>query len=365
MAVTTSPRSRDAIFRPVEVGETLLANRIVMAPMTRNRMGPGLAPGPANVRYYEQRATAGLIITEATQVSGDAQGSAATPGLYSDEQVAGWRRVTDAVHARGGKIFVQLWHTGAVSHTSFHNGNPPPAPSVIDADARVFVEGRGFVEPSRSRALSSDEIPLIIRDFANACRRADEAGFDGVELHAAHGYLIDGFLRDGSNTRTDGYGGSIENRARFLLEIVEACSGQIGSGRLGVRIAPVSPTNGAHDSDPQRLFEHVVEGLEPFALAFIEVVEGATGGPRDYAPLDYSGLRRRFSGTWMVNNGFDRAMATDAVSSGRADLVSFARPFIANPDLVERLRFDLPLAEIDVATTYGQGEAGYTDYPAQ
>ncbi len=357
------PRGPDAIFKPVRIGAMSLANRIVMSPMTRSRADEGLAPTAMNAEYYAQRATAGLIITEATQISAEAQGYIDTPGLYTDAQVRGWREVTDAVHARGGKIVVQLWHTGRVSHTSFHGGNPPPAPSAVRANARVFVSNEGFIETSMPRALELDEIPRIVEDFRQSCRRAMEAGFDGVELHGAHNYLIDAFLRDESNLRTDRYGGSIENRARFLIEVTEACVAEIGADRLGVRLAPVSPANGGHDSDPQPLFEHVVERLNPFGLAFLDIVEGATGGPRDNAPFDYAALRARFDGAWMVNNGYDRAMAIEAIASGAADLVAFGRPFIANPDLVARLKLNAPLAELNPETTYGKGPAGYIDYP--
>jgi N-ethylmaleimide reductase len=316
-----------------------------------------------NADYYAQRATAGLIITEATQISAEAQGYIDTPGLYTDAQIRGWKNVTDAVHAKGGKIFVQIWHTGRVSHTSFHGGNPPPAPSAVLANARVFVANEGFIETSTPRALDLSEIPRIIEDFRQTCRRAIEAGFDGVELHGAHGYLLDAFLRDESNRRTDRYGGSIENRARLLIEVTEACVAEIGGDRLGIRLAPVSPANGAHDSNPQPLFELVVEQLNPFGLAFLDIVEGATGGPRDNAPFDYDALRDRFDGAWMVNNGYDRDMAIAAIASGAADLVAFGRPFIANPDLVRRLRENLPLAAFDPVTTYGKGAAGYIDYP--
>jgi N-ethylmaleimide reductase len=359
-----TPRPQDAIFQPAQIGAIVVANRIVMSPMTRSRADERLAPTAINAEYYAQRAGAGLIITEATQVSAHAQGYIDTPGLYTDEQVAGWKAVTDAVHAKGGKIVVQLWHTGRVSHVSFHGGRPPVAPSPIRANAKVFVAGEGCTDTSTPRALEIDEIPGIIADFRQSCRRALEAGFDGVELHGAHGYLLDAFLRDGSNQRTDSYGGAIENRARLLIEVMEACAAEIGGGRLGIRLSPVSPANDSHDSDPQPLFEYVVERINPLGLAFIDIVEGATGGPRDNAPFDYDALRDRFDGAWMVNNGYDRDMAITAIASGAADLVAFGRPYIANPDLVRRLRDNLPLAESDPVTTYGKGPAGYTDYPA-
>lgn len=357
--------SARALFEPMRVGAFNLANRIVMAPLTRNRAGMGLVPGPFAAEYYAQRASAGLIIAEATQISAQAQGYANTPGCYTDEQVRGWKRVTDAVHAKRGTIVVQLWHTGRVSHTSFQkDGQAPVGPSAIRAKTKTFLAGQGFVDASMPRALELGEIPGIIEDFRHASSRAIEAGFDGVELHGAHGYLLDAFLRDGTNHRTDAYGGSIENRARLLFEVAKACADGIGAKRLGVRISPVSTAGNSRDSHPQALFNHVVEGLNPLGLAYLHVVEGETGGDRDSIAFDYSALHERFDGVWMVNNGYDRQMAIDAVASGRADLVSFGRPFIANPDLVERLRTDAPLNKLmGQETFYGGGAHGYTDYP--
>jgi N-ethylmaleimide reductase len=336
-----------------------------MAPLTRNRAGPGLVPGEFAAEYYAQRATAGLIIAEATQISAQAQGYADTPGCYTDAQVIGWKKVTDAVHAKGGIIVVQLWHTGRVSHTSFQkDGQAPVGPSAIRARTKTFLAGQGFVDASMPRALDLDEIPGIIEDFRYASTRAIEAGFDGVELHGAHGYLLDAFLRDGTNHRTDAYGGSIENRSRLIIEVAVACAKAIGAGRLAVRISPVSTAGDSRDSHPQTLFNHVVERLSPFGLAYLHVVEGETGGARDSIPFDYDVLHSCFDGVWMVNNGYDRQMAIDAVGSGRADLVSFGRLFIANPDLVERLSENAPLNQLmDQRTFYGGGAHGYTDYP--
>ena len=315
MPRTYQTRSPQALFERADVGALQLYNRIVMAPLTRNRAGPGLVPSALAAEYYRQRASAGLIIAEATQISAQAQGYMDTPGCYTEAQVSGWGKVTDAVHAEGGTIVVQLWHTGRMSHTSFHGGQPPVGPSAIRANAKVFIDGEGFVDCSTPRALELDEIPGIVADFRHASLRAMDAGFDGVELHGAHGYLLDAFLRDGTNHRTDGYGGSIANRARL-------------------------------------------------GLAYVHVVEGDTGGARDNPPFDYTALRDHFDGAWMVNNGYDRAMALDAVASGRADLVSFGRAFIANPDLVARLRQNAALNPLmDAATLYGGGAHGYTDYP--
>lgn len=363
--MSSTADSHPFLFDPVQVGDIACANRIVMSPMTRARAGEGLAPVALNAEYYAQRASAGLIITEATQISVEAQGYIDTPGLFTPEQVAGWRKVVEAVHAKGGKIVVQLWHTGRMSDNEFQpGGRAPGAPSAIRANnAKIFTAARGYTDPAMPRALEIAEIAQIVDDFRQTARRAVEIGFDGVEIHGAHGYLLDSFLRDGPNKRTDRYGGPIENRARFLLEVVQACVDEIGPTRLGVRLAPVSPAGDSFDSNPQPLFEYVVEKLNAMRIAFLDIVEGATGGPRDFAPFDYEALRRKYDGVWIVNNGYDRAMAIDAVASGRADLVAFGRPFISNPDLVRRLKDDLPLAENDPVTTYGKGAEGYTTYP--
>jgi N-ethylmaleimide reductase len=330
----SSPKA-DTLFDPLMVGAISLANRIVMAPLTRNRAALGLVPGPFAAEYYAQRATAGLIIAEATQVSAQAQGYADTPGCYTDGQVAGWREVADAVHAKGGKMVVQLWHTGRVSHTSFQkDGGAPVGPSAIRAKTKTFVADQGFVDVSMPRALDLAEIPGIVADFRNAASRAIEAGFDGVEIHGANGYLLDAFLRDGSNHRTDRYGGSVENRARLLIEVTEACAAEIGADRLGVRIAPVTTAGDSRDSNPQALFNQVVEALNHVGPAYIHVIEGDTGGARDNIPFDFAALHDRFDGVWMVNNGYDRTMAMDAVAEGRADLVSFGRLFMARVPLL-------------------------------
>ncbi len=358
-------RAPEALFQPAQIGDIAVKNRIVMSPMTRARAGDGLEPVALNAEYYAQRATAGLIITEATQVSVEAQGYIDTPGLFTPGQVRGWKEVNAAVHATGGKIVVQLWHTGRMSHTSFQpGGRAPAAPSAIRANSKVFVAGEGFTDTSTPRALELGELPQVIDDFRSTCAKALEAGFDGVEIHGAHGYLLDSFLRDGANHRADAYGGGIENRSRLLLEVTEACAKEIGGGRLGIRLSPVSPAGDSHDSNPQPLFEHIVERLNPMGLAFIDIVEGATGGPRDNAPFDYAALHDRYDGAWMVNNGYTREMALGAIAGGEADFVAFGRPFIANPDLVRRLKENLPLTDLDPATTYGKGAPGYTTYSA-
>ena len=300
------------------------------------------------------------------------------PGLYAPEQIEGWKRVTQAVHEAGGKIVVQMWHVGRISHTSLQpDGGAPVAPSAIRANAKTYIlnpDGSGaFVETSEPRALKLEELPGIVEDYRKAARAAIEAGFDGVELHAANGYLIDQFLRSGTNHRSDAYGGAIENRARLLFEVMDAITAEIGARRTGIRISPVTPANDASDDQPQPLFDYVAKKLGGYDLAYVHVIEGATGGARDYqqgsAPFDYAALKAAYrdgggKGAWMANNGYDRALAMQAVESGAADLVAFGKPFISNPDLVRRLREDAPLNPFDKDTFYGGGEHGYIDYPA-
>ncbi|MFG1265999.1 alkene reductase [Xanthobacter aminoxidans] len=356
--------SATSLFEPFRLGNLTLPNRIVMAPLTRNRAAAGFVPGDLAPQYYAQRADAGLLVTEASQISQQGQGYQDTPGIYSDAQVAGWKKVTDAVHAKGGRIFIQLWHVGRVSHTSLQpNGGAPVAPSALTAASKTFVNN-GFAETSAPRALELSEIPGIVADYRRAAANAIKAGFDGVEVHGANGYLIDQFLKDGSNHRTDAYGGSIENRARFLLEVMDAVIAEIGAARTGLRLSPVSPANGISESNPQALFNHVIDELEKRHPVYIHVVEGATGGPRDVAPdFSFEELRKRYSGAWMVNNGYNLALANAVLAQGKADLVAFGKPFISNPDLVERLRRDAPLNELDQNTLYGGGAKGYVDYP--
>lgn len=359
-----------SLFDPARFGDIATRNRIVMAPLTRNRAGPGRTPTELMRLYYEQRAGAGLVVTEATQISPEGQGYLDTPGLYSDEQVQRWRRITDSVHAQGGRIVVQLWHVGRISHVSLLPGGQQPVSSTARAANGKTFTAKGFEPVSAPRALRSEELPRIVDDYCSAARKALAAGFDGVEVHAANGYLLEQFLRDSINDRSDDYGGRRENRVRLLAEVMAAVSAEIGGGRTGVRLSPVTPANDAgQDSDPQALFEHVVDRLAPLGLAFVHVIEGATGGSREVAPFDYEALRVRFKranpqAAWIVNNGYTREMALAAVESGRADLVAFGRPFIANPDLVERLRSGAPLATGQRETFYGGGAEGYTDYPA-
>ena len=357
------------LFDPIRIGDIELATRIVMAPLTRNRAGPGQVPSPLMAQYYAQRAHpatgAGLIVSEATQISPEAQGYLDTPGIYNTAQVAGWRLVTDAVHAQGGRIVAQLWHVGRISHVSLQPGGQAPVSSTArTAISKTFIAG-GFADVSAPRALRTDEIAGVVAQYRHATLMAMEAGFDGVEVHGANGYLIEQFLRDSINDRGDIYGGSIVNRCRFLLEVMQAVTGAIGGGRTGLRLSPVTPASGADaDSNPQALYEHALTQVAPMKLAYLHVVEGATGGPRDIAPFDYAALRAKFPGAWMVNNGYDRAMALQAVASGAADLVAFGKAFIANPDLGRRLREDAPLNALDANTLYGGGAEGYTSYPA-
>ncbi len=353
------------LFQPVRLGDLTLANRIVMAPLTRARAGAGDVPGPLNAEYYAQRAGAGLIVSEATNISRQGKGYAFTPGIWSAEQVEGWRLVTSAVHARGGRIFLQLWHVGRISHPSLQAGGAlPVSASAVRPEGQAFTE-TGFQPFVTPRALETDEIAGIVEDYRQATRNALAAGFDGVEIHGANGYLIDQFLRDKTNRRTDRYGGSIENRTRLLDEVVAAVVSVAGGARTGIRFSPLSPSNDIADSDPRPLFLAAVERLNPYHLAYLHIVEGATQGPREVAGgFDLQELRRAFNGLYMANNGYDLALAADARRRGLADLIAFGRPFIANPDLVERLRRGLKLTEPDRATFYGGDAHGYTDYPA-
>lgn len=351
------------LFEPYALGHLTLANRIVMAPLTRNRAGKGFVPSEFAPEYYGQRASAGLLISEATQISQQGQGYQDTPGIYSPAQIDGWRAVTDAVHAKGGRIFAQLWHVGRISHVDLQpDGGAPVAPSALRAESKTFVNN-SFVDVSEPRALELEELPGIINDFRQAAANAIAAGFDGVEIHGANGYLLDQFAKDGANLRDDAYGGSIVNRARLLLEVASAVASEIGPQSTGIRISPVSPANGITSSDPQAQFDYIVDQLSALDLVYLHVVEGATGGPRDVAPFDYAGLRRRFKNTYIANNGYDLALAKQQLAENKADLFAFGRPFIANPDLVERLKTGAPLAELDPNTLYGGGAAGYIDYP--
>ena len=358
------------LFEPIHVGHIDCANRIAMAPLTRNRAAPGQVPTSLMATYYAQRASAGLIITEATQISPTGQGYLDTPGIYNAAQISGWRSIANAVHGQGGKLVMQLWHVGRISHASLlPDGQQPVSSTSRRARTKTFT-AKGFEDVSAPRALRLDELPGIVRDFRQAARNAMDAGCDGVEVHGANGYLLEQFLRDSINDRTDDYGGPPEHRIRLAVEVMTAIAAEIGPGRTGLRLSPVTPANDAgQDSNAQGLFNLLLDRLAPLKLAFIHVIEGATGGARDVVSFDYAALRGRFKvghvhGAWIVNNGYTRSMAVDAVASGTADMVAFGRPFISNPDLVSRLRLDAPLAALDADTLYGGGAAGYTDYPA-
>lgn len=365
------------LFEPCQAGQLQLASRIVMAPLTRNRAPQALA-NALMAEYYAQRANpatgAGLIITEATAISHQGQGYADVPGIWSAEQVKAWQAVTKAVHAKGGKIVVQLWHVGRISHTSLQpNGQAPVAPSAIVAKSKTVLIESGvpsFVPTSAPRALELAEMPGIVADYRRAAKNAIDAGFDGIEVHAANGYLIDQFLRANSNHRTDAYGGDIENRSRLLKEVMLAVSQEIGGGRCGIRISPVTPANDASDPSPQALFEHVASFLGSLSLAYVHTIEGSTGAARDFqqgeAPFDYMALKNAYQqggghGAWMLNNAYDRALADQAIADG-ADLIAFGKSFIANPDLAARLKQNGPYNTPDRATFYGGLAAGYTDY---
>ena len=350
-----------------------------MAPLTRNRAPQALA-NALMAEYYAQRANpatgAGLIITEATAISHQGQGYADVPGIWSAEQVKAWQAVTAAVHAKGGKIVVQLWHVGRISHTSLQpNEQAPVAPSAIVAKSKTVLIENGvprFVPTSMPRALELAEMPGIVSDYRRAAKNAIDAGFDGIEVHAANGYLIDQFLRADSNHRTDAYGGSIENRTRLLKEVMLAVCQEIGGGRCGIRISPVTPANDASDSSPQALFEHVASCLGTLDLAYVHTIEGSTGAARDFqqgaTPFDYGALKKSYQqsgghGAWMLNNGYEKALADQALANG-ADLIAFGKAFIANPDLAARLKQNGPYNTPDRSTFYGGLAAGYTDYPS-
>jgi N-ethylmaleimide reductase len=353
------------LFSPIQLGPYALPNRIVMAPLTRNRAGAGNVPGPLNATYYTQRASAALIISEATQVSPQGVGYPATPGIHSPEQIAGWQLVTDAVHQQGGRIFLQLWHVGRISHPSLQpDGQLPVAPSAIAAtgEAMTYEGMKPFVTP---RALETEEIPGIVEQYRQASKNALTAGFDGVEVHGANGYLLDQFLRDGTNQRTDQYGGSIENRARLLLDVTRAVVEVWGADRVGVRLSPSGTFNDMRDSDPKATFGYAVTALNAFNLAYLHLLEPSEADLRHGGtPVPTSYFRPLYDGLLMVNWDYDQAKAEVAIANGNADLVSFGKLFIANPDLPERFRAGAPLNQPDPDTFYGGGAKGYTDYPA-
>ncbi|WP_215396719.1 alkene reductase [Rheinheimera oceanensis] len=356
----------NTLFEPIFAGDIALKNRVVMAPMTRTRAGEDGIPKAMHAKYYAQRASAGLIITEGANISPQGRGYAGTPGIWNAQQAQGWAAVTEAVHANNGKIVLQLWHVGSLSHVSLQRGGASPVgPSGIRAGGTVYT-AEGAVEPSVPRALATEEMKDIVAQYRAAAQLAKEAGFDGVEIHAANGYLLDQFLRDSTNRRQDSYGGSIENRSRLSVEVTQAIVDVWGAGRVGIRLSPISTQLGdtALDSDVMATYGYLIEKLNGFGLAYLHFVEGITGGSRANPPgIDLDALGRKFNGIFIGNNGYDIELARQRIEDGLVDLVAFGRPFISNPDLVERLRGNLPLTPADPSTFYGDSEKGLTDWP--
>jgi N-ethylmaleimide reductase len=353
------------LFTPIDVGPYTLKNRLVMAPLTRCRAGADGVPSEIMAEYYGQRATAGLIISEATCVSPQGLGYMNTPGLWNGAQVAAWNRVTQAVHDRGGRLFCQLWHVGRISHPDLQpDGALPVAPSAIRPAGQVYTP-TGLKDYVTPRALELDELPGIVHQYRVAASNAIAAGFDGVEVHAANGYLLDEFLRDGANQRADAYGGSLENRARLLLEVLDAVTDAVGAARVGVRLSPIQPFNDMRDADPEGHFRRLLEWLAPLGLAYLHVTELGKDAPGAAGPyFDPKSLRALWPGVFMCNHGYDASSAEAVIASGGADLVAFGTLYIANPDLAERIKTGAPLNSPDPSTFYMGGERGYTDYPA-
>jgi N-ethylmaleimide reductase len=361
--------STTTLFAPLKIGELTLRNRVVMAPMTRNRASAdGLVQGPLNATYYEQRAGAGLIVTEASQVLQQGQGYPLTPGIYSDAQVEGWRHVTDAVHAKGGRIFLQLWHVGRISHPAFQpNGVLPVSSSAIAPNGITAFTPAGPQSIRTPRALELREIPGIIDGYRRGAINAKRAGFDGVEIHGANGYLLDQFLRDGVNQRTDEYGGPVENRARLGLEVAQAVIDVWGGERVGYRVSPSSTFNDMRDSNPHATFGYMAQELSKLGIGYLHTIEPTEADYRHGLPqkdgVHASYLRERFDGVLITNGGFTAERAQEYLAAGHADAIAFGVPFLANPDLPERLRRGAPLNVPDPSSFYGGTEKGYTDYP--
>lgn len=356
--------SSPSLFDPIKLGAINAPNRIIMAPLTRGRATREHVPTPLMIDYYAQRASAGLIISEATGISQEGLGWPFAPGIWTDEMVEGWKPVTDAVHRKGGRIVLQLWHMGRIVHPDFLGGAAPVSASATTAPDMAHTY-QGKQPYAQARPLEISEIPRLLEDYAHATRNALRAGFDGVQIHAANGYLIDQFLRDGSNLRTDEYGGSPENRVRLLREVTQTVAGEAGVERTGVRLSPNGDSQGVIDSDPASVFNLAAQALDEIGIAFLELREpgpdgtfGRTDQPRQ-SPL----IRQHFKGPLILNSDYDKARAAADLAAGRADAISFGRPFIANPDLPERLSVDAPLAQPPMATWYSQGPEGYVDYP--
>lgn len=359
------------LLTPIHLGALALKNRVIMAPLTRMRAADVDVPGELAAQYYSQRASAGLIISEAAQISNLGKGYPATPGIYSDAQVAGWKKVTEAVHAKDGKMVCQLWHVGRISHSSLHpTEGLPVAPSAIAPSGKVYTSSWQLAEYETPRPLTSVEIPALIQDYVHAAKQAKAAGFDGVEVHGANGYLLDQFLHDGSNKREDQYGGSVENRCRLLLEVLHAVIGVWGAERVGVRLSPYGTFNDMSDGDTKGLFSYLIEQLNPLGLSYLHLIEpratlaGGTDKVKEDQPSTSALFRPLFKGKIIAAGGFDREGAEAFVSSGQADAVAFGRFFISNPDLPERLAMNAPLAPYDRSTFYGGDAKGYVDYPA-
>ncbi|TGE16100.1 alkene reductase [Hymenobacter elongatus] len=356
------------LFTPFTMGALTLPNRLVLAPMTRSRAkNDGSVPTDSTVEYYTQRASAGLLITEGSQISPQGVGYIYTPGIYSAAQVAGWKKVTDSVHAAGGRIFMQIWHVGSISHPTFHNGELPVAPSAVKPTNVQAFTGRGMEEIPTPRALETAEVKAIVEDFRRAAENAKAAGFDGVEIHGANGYLVDQFIQDGTNQRTDEYGGSVENRARFALEVVQAASAVFGADRVGIRLSPTGAVGGINDSDRLATFSYVTEQLNKLGLAYLHVIEALPGHPMAAQPGQEPvgpHLRKIFTGPFLLNGGYTQQTAEAALENKEADMIAFGIPYIANPDLVERYQQGAALNTPDPATFYGGDDEGYIDYPA-
>ena len=350
------------LFRQAELGDLQLPHRIVTAPLTRSRsLQPGDIPQDINVEYYRQRASAALIISEATQISPQGKGYAFTPGIHSRDQIKGWQQVTDAVHAQGSFMFLQLWHVGRISHSKLQaDGSLPVAPSAIAAEGQAFTY-EGMLDFETPRALLSSEIPGIVEQYRQAAINAKQAGFDGVEIHAANGYLLDQFLKDGSNHREDNYGGSIENRARLTLEVVHAVSEIWGGGRVGIRISPTGVVNSMSESEPQDLFDYLIENLKPYNLAYLHVIENFAGSLDN--GFNFSALRQNFNGAYMANGGYTAESAELSLLNEKSDFIAFGSDFIANPDLPQRIKQGAQLSPPDPDTFYGGDAKGYIDYP--
>ena len=356
-----------ALFQPFSLHDLTLPNRIVLAPMTRSRAGVGRIPNSLMAEYYEQRSSAGLIITEATTISEEANGWIESPGIYTDEMTAGWKPIVNTVHGKGAAIFLQLWHMGRASHSSFHNGQPAVAASAIKINEPYIHTPTGKQPHEVPRALATAEIPRVVADYASAARRAKDAGFDGVEIHGANGYLIDKFLQSKTNQRTDQYGGSVENRYRFLKEIVEAIVAIWPANRVGVRLSPNGVFNDMGSPDFREQFTYVATQLDSYGLSYLHVMDGLAFGFHNLGePMTLADFRKVFHGPLIGNCGYTQEMAEQAIASGHADLIAFGRPFISNPDLVERFRNNWPLAEVaQMSDWYSPiGEKGYTDFPA-